>query len=91
LRLPDESEEESWLELSGDAEERVERGWRGLFVKERPGVSVVRNCVGVCFEDEGWRGARLFSTGEVTRSFVEKMELGSIDMLPAAGESVLNM
>jgi len=87
LRLPDESEEESWLELSGDAEERVERGWRGLFVKE----SVVRNCVGVVFDVEGWFGARLFNIGEAALSFVKKMELGSTDMLPAVGESVLNM
>lgn len=69
----------------------MERGWRGLFVKERPGVSAERNCVGVGFEFEGWLGVRLFSIGEVATSFVRKMEVGSIDMLPAAGESAPNM
>lgn len=54
-------------------------------------MSVVRNCVGGGFEVEGWLGARLFSIGEAAASFVKKIELGSIDMLPAAGESVLNM
>ena len=52
---------------------------------------MVRNWVGGGLEVEGWLGVRLFGIGEAAASFVKKMELGSIDMLPAAGESVVNM
>ena len=40
------------------------------------------------FELEGWFGARLFNIGEAALSFVKKIDF---DMLPAVGESVLNM